>query len=148
MINNSYPPNAVILYSPRALLSLLYITWALLTLRCKKSCCNDTHRLYVTVCRPTIIVPVALTRITLQLSKHLFIVTLLLCAGSIGNRMWLIWRQNRSKDFGFGVDRPIFHSITLKAGKPVSSVSIVSDYDLDDRTIEVRSPSEIKGFFL
>jgi hypothetical protein len=29
-----------------------------------------------------------------------------------------------------------------------SSVSIVSGYGLDDRTIEVRSPTETKGFFL
>jgi hypothetical protein len=30
----------------------------------------------------------------------------------------------------------------------VSSGSIVSDYGLDDRAIEVRSPAEAKGFFL
>jgi hypothetical protein len=30
----------------------------------------------------------------------------------------------------------------------VSSVSIVSDYGLDDRAIEVRSPAGAKGFFL
>jgi hypothetical protein len=29
-----------------------------------------------------------------------------------------------------------------------SSVSIVSDYGLDDRAIEVRSPADAKGFFL
>jgi hypothetical protein len=29
-----------------------------------------------------------------------------------------------------------------------SSVSIVSDYGLDDRAIQVRSPAEEKGFFL
>jgi hypothetical protein len=29
-----------------------------------------------------------------------------------------------------------------------SSVIIVSGYGLDDRTIEVRSPAEAKGFFL
>jgi hypothetical protein len=29
-----------------------------------------------------------------------------------------------------------------------SSVSIVSGYGLDDRVIEVRSPAEVKGFFL
>jgi hypothetical protein len=32
--------------------------------------------------------------------------------------------------------------------EPGSSVSIVSDYGLDDRAIEVRSPAEAKGFFL
>jgi hypothetical protein len=32
--------------------------------------------------------------------------------------------------------------------EPGSSVSIVSDYGLDNRAIEVRSPSEAKGFFL
>jgi hypothetical protein len=36
----------------------------------------------------------------------------------------------------------------VKRGKPGSSVSIVSDYGLDDRAIEVRSPAEAKGFFL
>jgi hypothetical protein len=29
-----------------------------------------------------------------------------------------------------------------------SSVSIVSDYGLDDRAIEVRSPADARGFFL
>jgi hypothetical protein len=33
-------------------------------------------------------------------------------------------------------------------GEPGSSVSIVSDYGLDDWAIEVRSPAEAKGFFL
>jgi hypothetical protein len=33
-------------------------------------------------------------------------------------------------------------------GSRGSSVSIVSDYGLDDRAIEVRSPAEAKGFFL
>jgi hypothetical protein len=28
------------------------------------------------------------------------------------------------------------------------SISIVSDYGLDDRAVEVRSPTEVKGFFL
>jgi hypothetical protein len=32
-------------------------------------------------------------------------------------------------------------------GEPGSSVSIVSGYGLDYRTIEVRSPAEAKGFF-
>jgi hypothetical protein len=32
--------------------------------------------------------------------------------------------------------------------EPGSSVSVVSGYRLDDRAIEVRSPSEAKGFFL
>jgi hypothetical protein len=32
--------------------------------------------------------------------------------------------------------------------EPGSSVSIVSDYGLDDRAIEVRSPAEAKAFFL
>jgi hypothetical protein len=32
--------------------------------------------------------------------------------------------------------------------EPGSSVSIVSGYGLDDRAIEVRSPAEVKGFFL
>jgi hypothetical protein len=35
-----------------------------------------------------------------------------------------------------------------KYGEPGSSVSVVSGYRLDDRTIEVRSPAEAKGFFL
>jgi hypothetical protein len=33
-------------------------------------------------------------------------------------------------------------------GEPGSSVSIVSGYGLDDRTIEVLPPAEAKGFFL
>jgi hypothetical protein len=33
-------------------------------------------------------------------------------------------------------------------GEPGSSGSIVSGYGLDDRAIEVRSPAEVKGFFL
>jgi hypothetical protein len=32
--------------------------------------------------------------------------------------------------------------------EPGSSVSIVTGYGLDDRAIEVRSPAEVKGFFL
>jgi hypothetical protein len=32
-------------------------------------------------------------------------------------------------------------------GEPGNSVSIVSDYGLDDRDIEVRSPAEARGFF-
>jgi hypothetical protein len=32
--------------------------------------------------------------------------------------------------------------------EPGSSVSIVYGYGLDDRAIEVRSPEEVKGFFL
>jgi hypothetical protein len=35
-----------------------------------------------------------------------------------------------------------------KCCEPGSSVSIMSDYGLDDRAIEVRSPAEVKGFFL
>jgi hypothetical protein len=34
------------------------------------------------------------------------------------------------------------------ASEPGSSVSIVSGYGLDDRAIEVRSPTEAKEFFL
>jgi hypothetical protein len=34
------------------------------------------------------------------------------------------------------------------AGEPGSSISVVSDYGLDDRTIEVRSPAKERGFFL
>jgi hypothetical protein len=33
-------------------------------------------------------------------------------------------------------------------GELGSSVSILSGYGLDDRAIEVRSPAEMKGFFL
>jgi hypothetical protein len=33
-------------------------------------------------------------------------------------------------------------------GSQGSSVSIVFDYGLDDRAVEVRSPAEAKGFFL
>jgi hypothetical protein len=38
--------------------------------------------------------------------------------------------------------------IAVGGREPGSSVSIVSDYGLDDRAIEVRSPAETKGFFL
>jgi hypothetical protein len=33
-------------------------------------------------------------------------------------------------------------------GEPGSSVSVVSDYGLDGRAIEVQSPADAKGFFL
>jgi hypothetical protein len=33
-------------------------------------------------------------------------------------------------------------------GEPGSSVSIVSGHKLDDQAIKVRSPTEVKGFFL
>jgi hypothetical protein len=36
----------------------------------------------------------------------------------------------------------------INYGEPGSSVAIVSDYGLDDRTIEIRSPAEAKGVFL
>jgi hypothetical protein len=42
----------------------------------------------------------------------------------------------------------IFITDYFKYCKPVSSVSIVSDYGLDDRAIEVRFPAQAKGFFL
>jgi hypothetical protein len=35
---------------------------------------------------------------------------------------------------------------TIRYQEPGSSVNIVSDYGLDDRAIEVRSPAEAKGF--
>jgi hypothetical protein len=37
---------------------------------------------------------------------------------------------------------------TMYISEPVSSGSVVSGYGLDDRAIEVRSPTEVKGFFL
>jgi hypothetical protein len=37
---------------------------------------------------------------------------------------------------------------TIQICEPGSSDSTVSGYGLDDRTIEVRSPAEAKGFFL
>jgi hypothetical protein len=37
---------------------------------------------------------------------------------------------------------------TVKYCEPGSSVGTVSDYGLDDRAIEVRSPAETKGLFL
>jgi hypothetical protein len=40
------------------------------------------------------------------------------------------------------------HKVGLPSYEPGSSGSIVSDYGLDDRAIEVRSPAEAKGFFL
>jgi hypothetical protein len=48
--------------------------------------------------------------------------------------------------------RPVLFSIScipfVIIGEPGSSVNIVSGYGLDDRSIEVRSPAEAKGFFL
>jgi hypothetical protein len=42
----------------------------------------------------------------------------------------------------------LFNETLPTKKEPGSSVSIVSGYGLDDRTIEVRSPVEAKGFFL
>jgi hypothetical protein len=39
-------------------------------------------------------------------------------------------------------------TFTFTLHEPGSSVSMVYDYGLDDRTIEVRFPAEAKGFFL
>jgi hypothetical protein len=41
-----------------------------------------------------------------------------------------------------------YNDIKNTQGEPGSSVSIVSDYGLGDRAIEVRFPAEAKGFFL
>jgi hypothetical protein len=41
----------------------------------------------------------------------------------------------------------MFLRLDCYEGKPGSSVSIMPDYVLDDRTIEVRSPAEAKEFF-
>jgi hypothetical protein len=38
--------------------------------------------------------------------------------------------------------------VAMEICEPVSSVSIVSGYELNDRAIVVRSPVEAKGFFL
>jgi hypothetical protein len=38
--------------------------------------------------------------------------------------------------------------VTVVTDEPRSTVSIVSGYGLDDRTIEVRTLAEEKGFFL
>jgi hypothetical protein len=38
--------------------------------------------------------------------------------------------------------------MTYVLREPGSLVSIVSDYGLDDRAIEIRSPAEAKGLFL
>jgi hypothetical protein len=37
---------------------------------------------------------------------------------------------------------------SLEGCEPGSSVSIVSGYGLDNRTVEVRFPAEVKGIFL
>jgi hypothetical protein len=42
----------------------------------------------------------------------------------------------------------VFGKSTLLDWSRGSSVSIVSDYGLDKRAIEIRSPAEAKGFFL
>jgi hypothetical protein len=41
----------------------------------------------------------------------------------------------------------LYFIILMQCCEPSSSVSIVSDYGLDDRAIDVRSPTEAKGFF-
>jgi hypothetical protein len=38
--------------------------------------------------------------------------------------------------------------LLMRTMSRVSSFSMVSDYGLDDRAIEVRSPAEARGFFL
>jgi hypothetical protein len=48
---------------------------------------------------------------------------------------------------------PLISKCNKKGGRqyisePGSSVSVVSGYGLDDQAIEVRSPAEMKGFFL
>jgi hypothetical protein len=50
--------------------------------------------------------------------------------------------------FGTVVSSPCFSFTTIVNIEADSSVSIVSDYGLDDRAIEVRSPAGAKGFFL
>jgi hypothetical protein len=42
----------------------------------------------------------------------------------------------------------LLDSVYVKSGSRDSSVSIVSDYGLYDRAIEIRSSAEAKGFFL
>jgi hypothetical protein len=42
----------------------------------------------------------------------------------------------------------VFGKSTLLDWNRGSSVSIVSDYGLDNRVIEIRSPAEAEGFFL
>jgi hypothetical protein len=45
--------------------------------------------------------------------------------------------------FGTNTNKIRAHNLGCEPG---SSVSVVSDYGLDDRAIEVRSPAEAKGF--
>jgi hypothetical protein len=60
----------------------------------------------------------------------------------------LVWKKN-SKTFLYRSvlsDVPAYrYTYICELG---SSISIVSSYGLDDRTIEVQSPAEVKGFFL
>jgi hypothetical protein len=51
-------------------------------------------------------------------------------------------------DFLFNLTLITFTSSTTLVRSRVNSVSIVSDYGLDDRAIAVRSPAGGKGFFL
>jgi hypothetical protein len=44
------------------------------------------------------------------------------------------------------VNKFVFNNSLIIDREPGSSVSTVSGYGLDDRTIEVRSPAEAKGF--
>jgi hypothetical protein len=56
---------------------------------------------------------------------------------------------------GWSASRPdivkyliVIYYVYLYYEEPGSSVSVVSGYRLDDRAIEVRSPAEVKRFFL
>jgi hypothetical protein len=49
-------------------------------------------------------------------------------------------------ELSLGTDVGFYTDISI--AEPGSSVSIVSGYGLDDRAIEVRCPTETKGFFL
>jgi hypothetical protein len=59
---------------------------------------------------------------------------------------WIQMAQDMTQ--WWGLVNEIMNFDVLQKQSLGSSGSIVSDYGLDDRAIEVRSPAEEKGFFL
>jgi hypothetical protein len=56
--------------------------------------------------------------------------------------------HNAATEAASSITKPDFQTGMCFRQSQVSSVSIVSDYGLDDQAIKVRSPAEVKGFFL
>jgi hypothetical protein len=54
-------------------------------------------------------------------------------------------KEKRDNDAGYGTE---FAALIITKNEPGSAVSTVAGYGLDDRAIEVRSPEEVKEFFV